>query len=83
MEKLCPFYWTLLKTDSDGISNTRSTRDRSEIFLLFSLSVFFLSFFSFFFLSLFSTLFSLFLWWMVEVGSGWDDGAAATVTNVN
>jgi hypothetical protein len=79
MEKLCPFYWTLLKTDSDGISNTRSTRDRSEIFLLFSLSVFFLSFF----LSLFSTLFSLFLWWMVEVGSGWDDGAAATVTNVN
>jgi len=79
MEKLCPFYWTLLKTDSDGISNTRSTRDRSKIFLLFSLSVFFLSFF----LSLFSTLFSLFLWWMVEVGSGWDDGAAATVTNVN
>jgi len=47
MEKLCPFYWTLLKTDSDGISNTRSTRDRSEIFLLFSLSVFFNSFLSF------------------------------------
>ena len=84
MTKLCPFYWTLLKTDSDEISNTSSTRDRSEIFLLFSLSSFFLSFFFFFFfLSLFQLFFSLFLWWMVEVGSGWDDGAAPAVTNVN
>ena len=67
MEKLCPFYWTLLKTDSDGISNTRSTRDRSEIFLLFSLSVFFLSFFSFFFsLSFFNSFLSFS---MVDGGS--------------
>ena len=63
MEKLCPFYWTLLKTDSDGISNTRSTRDRSEIFLLFSLSVFFLSFFS---LSFFNSFLSFS---MVDGGS--------------
>src|SRR3954469_862073 len=57
-EKVMPFYWTLLKTDSDGISNTRSTRDRSEIFLLFYFSFFFsLSFFSVFFY-----LFSLFFY---------------------
>src|SRR4051812_37600777 len=84
MTKLCPFYWTLLKTDFDENSNTSSTRDRSEFFLLFSLSFFFLSFFSLSFFSLFfSTLFPLFLWWMVELGSGWDDVAAAALTNVN
>ena len=49
-------------------------RDQLEIDPKFSCFFLFLSF---------STLFSLFLWWMVEVGSGWDDGAAATVTNVN
>ena len=62
-------------------------RDQLEIdpkfSCFFSLSLFFSLFFLSLFLSLFSTLFSLFLWWMVEVGSGWDDGAAATVTNVN
>src|SRR3954468_10126203 len=55
-------------------------RDQLEIdpkfFFFFSFSFFFLFFF-FFSLSLFSTLFSLFLWWMMEVGSGWGGGAGA------
>src|SRR3954468_19014238 len=61
-------------------------RDELEIdpnfFCFFLLSIFFIFFFLFY-LSRFSTLFSLFLWWMMKVGSGWDDGAAAVVTNVN
>src|SRR3954468_6548755 len=62
-------------------------RDQLEIdpknFCFFLFLSFFFLFFFIFSLSLFSTLFSLFLWWMMEVGSGWDDGAAAAVTNVN
>src|SRR3954470_18212807 len=54
-----------------------------KIFCFFLFLFFFLFSLSLFSLSLFSTLFSLFLWWMMEVGRGWDDGAAAAVTNVN
>src|SRR3954471_15852543 len=59
-------------------------RDQLEIdpnfFCFFSFSFFF---FLFLFSLSFLSLFSLFLWWMMELGSGWDDGAAAAVTNVN
>src|SRR3954469_15313914 len=59
-------------------------RDQLEIDPNFFCFFFFsFLFFSFFFVSLFLSLFSLFLWWMMELGSGWDDGAAAAVTNVN